>query len=163
MPRSARSSRRPPRQFPSVDSVLGPAPLFEAEDRKAYDELLKNIRAAITPPNFLVDMLIRDIVYHTWSIVRYQRYEVELAKKHKDHQKVYSADPATELALVMKRLARVQQMIAESEQRRLKAFKQIEYLCTKFAKALRKAIADAEDGLAESAPSKGAIGANSKA
>ena len=68
MPRSARSSCRQPPQFPPAELILGPAPLFEGEDRKAYEELLKNVRAAITPPNFLVEMLISDIVSHTWEL-----------------------------------------------------------------------------------------------
>jgi phage terminase Nu1 subunit (DNA packaging protein) len=144
MPRPARSSRRQPRQFPPTESILGPAPLFEGEDRKAYEQLLKSVRAAITPPNILVDMLITDIVAHTWEIARLRRYEVELSKELEESEKVYRADRLTELTMMMRRLARVQQMIALSEQRRLKAFKQIEYLCTKFAKALRKAIAEAE-------------------
>ena len=161
MPRSARSSRRQPRQFARAESILGPAPLFEGEDQKAHEELLKNVRAAITPPNFLVELSVRDIVYHTWSITRYQRYEVDLAKKLEEAEKIYRADRLTELSIMMTRLAQVQQMIALSEQRRLRAFKQIEYVCTKFAKALRKAIADAQ--LSESTPSRREPGANSTA
>jgi hypothetical protein len=144
MPRRAHSRRRSPRQFPSAESILGPAPLFEGEDRKAYEELLENVRAAITPPNFLVEMLIPDIVAHTFEIARLRRFEVDLSKKLEESEKTYRADRLTELALMMKRLARLQQMIALSEQRRFKAFKQIEYLCTKFGKALREAIAEAE-------------------
>jgi len=147
MPRPARSRGRQPRQFPPIESILGPAPLFEGEDRKAHDELLKNVRAAITPPNFLVDILITDIVAHTWAIARLRRYEVEVSKKLEEPERIYRADRLSELAIMMKRLGQVQEMIALSEQRRLKAFKQIEYLCTKFAKALRKAIAEVEPRL----------------
>jgi predicted house-cleaning noncanonical NTP pyrophosphatase (MazG superfamily) len=141
--RSARSSRRKPRQFPHAESILGPSPLFEGEDQKAYEALLNNVRAAIKPPNFLVELLIPDIVYHTWSIARYRCYEVEFSKKLEESEKIFHTDRLGELAIMMARLARVQQMIASSEQRRLKAYKQIEYLSTKFAKALRKAIAEA--------------------
>jgi hypothetical protein len=109
--------------------------------------LLNNVRAAVTPPNFLVELLVPDIVHHTWSIARYRRYEVELSKKLEESEKTYRADRLTEFATMISRLARVQQMIAVAEQRRLKAYKQIEYLCTKFAKALRKAIAEAEPRL----------------
>ena len=73
-----------------------------------------------------------------------RRYEVELSKKLDESEKIYCTDRLSELTTMLKRLALVQQMIAVSEQRRLKAFKQIEYLCTKFAKALRKAIGEAE-------------------
>jgi phage terminase Nu1 subunit (DNA packaging protein) len=159
--RPARSSRHKPHQFASAESILGSAPLFEGEDQKAHEELLKNVRAAITPPNFLVELSVRDIVYHTWSITRYQRYEVDLAKKLKEAEKIYRVDRLTELSIMMTRLAQVQQMIALSEQRRLRAFKQIEYVCTKFAKALRKAIADAQ--LSESTPSRSEPGAKSTA
>jgi hypothetical protein len=153
--RRARSTRIESHHIAPTESILGSAPLLEGEDRKAYDELLNNVRAAITPPNFLVEMLVPDIVYHTWSIVRYQRYEVELSKDLEESEKIFRTDRLTELEIKMKRLTLVQQAIALSEQRRLKAFKQIEYLCTKFAKALRKAIAEAMPHLVE-APSDGA-------
>jgi phage terminase Nu1 subunit (DNA packaging protein) len=158
--RTARSSRRMPRQFAPAESILGPAPLFEGEDRKAYDELLKNVRAAITPPNFLVDLLIPDIVAHTWEIARLRRYQVELSKKLEESEKVYRADRLAELAIMMTRMARVQQMIALAEQRRFKIYKQIEYLCTKFAKALRQAIAEAEFRFTEGHSNGGASTAN---
>jgi hypothetical protein len=161
MARSARSSRRQPRQILPAESILGPAPLFEGEDRQAYEELLKHVRAAIKPPNILVDLSVCDIVYHTWSIVRYQRYELELAKKLDESEKIYRTDPLTELSITVQRMKHIQQLISIAEQRRLKAFKQIEYICTKFAKALRKAIAEAEAQLSESIPSGSEPGAKS--
>jgi hypothetical protein len=141
--RFAHTSRRQPRQFAPAESFLGPAPLIEGEDRKAYEQLLKNVRTAIAPPNFLVDMMVSDIVAHTWNIARLRRYEVELSKKLDETEKIYHTDRLSELSIAMTRLQRVQQMIALDEKRRHKVFQQIEYLCTKFAKALRKAIAEA--------------------
>ena len=133
------------------------------EDQKAYEQLLKNVRAAITPPNFLVELLVRDIVHHTWSIARYQRYEVDLAKELEESEKIYRADPLTELSITVQRMKHTQQLIGFAEQRRLKAFKQIEYVCTKFAKALRKAIAEADAQLSESTPSRSEPGPKSTA
>ena len=76
----ARSSRRKLRQFPLAEPILGPLPLFEGEDGHAYEEVLKHLRATIPRLNFLVEMLIRDIVYHPWPIDRYRRREVEFSR-----------------------------------------------------------------------------------
>ena len=148
----ARSSRRKLRQFPPAESILGPLPLFEGEDGHACEELLKQVRAAIPQPNPLVDYFVRDIAYHTVSIARYQHYEAEFSKKLEDSEKNYDADRLTELEITIQRMRDVQQLIDNAQQLRIKAFKQIQYISTTFAKAMRKAIAKAEAQWSESNP-----------
>ena len=150
----ARSSLRKLRQFPPAESILGPLPLFEGEDGRACEELLKRVRAAIPQPNPLVDLFVRDIAYHTVSIARYQRYEAEFSKKLEDSEKIYDTDRLTELEITVQRMKDVKWLIGDAARHRLKAFKQIEYISTTFAKALRKAIAEAEVQLPKSNPEK---------
>ena len=140
----ARSSRRKLRQFPPAESILGPLPLFEGEDGHACEELLKRLRAAIPQPNPFVDIFVRDIDYHTVSIARYQRYEAEFSKKLDDSEKRYKADRQSELEITIQRMRDVQQLIDNAQRLRIKAFKQIEFISTTFATALRKAMAEAE-------------------
>lgn len=119
-------------------------PVFDDEDRKACEDLYESIRAAVKPPNVLVDILARDIVYETLSIARHQRYEVMLTRPVEESEKIYRTDRVTETAISVRRLGNVQKLVGDAQQRRFIAFKQIEYISTTFAKALRQAIAEAE-------------------
>jgi hypothetical protein len=67
-----------------------------------------------------------------------------LTRPVEESEKIYRTDPVTETLITVRRLGDVQKLIGDAQQRRFIAFKQIEYISTTFAKALRQAIAEAE-------------------
>jgi hypothetical protein len=46
---------------------LGPPPLFEGEDRAAYDGLLARISGAMNPADIFEEVWVRDIVDLSWG------------------------------------------------------------------------------------------------
>ena len=57
---------------------LGPAPLLEGEDSKAYDELLARVSGKVAPTDVLEEIWVRDIVDYTWEAFRWRRLKASL-------------------------------------------------------------------------------------
>jgi hypothetical protein len=60
--------------------LFGPPPLFHGEDPKIYDQLLKEISAAVTPADILENIWVRDFVDLTLEVFRLRRLTVNLMK-----------------------------------------------------------------------------------
>ena len=56
-----------------LTSTLGPAPLLQGEDSKAYDDLLMEITSSIKPSDIIEEILVRDLLNLTWESRRYRR------------------------------------------------------------------------------------------
>ena len=54
-------------------SMFGPAPVLKGEDSKAYGELLMQVSSYVKPADIVEDFWVRDVVDHTWNILRYRR------------------------------------------------------------------------------------------
>jgi hypothetical protein len=56
-----------------VDSILGPPPILPGEDVSAYETLIARVCADLEPADIIEEIWVRDIVYHTWEILRWRR------------------------------------------------------------------------------------------
>ena len=59
-------------------ALLGPPPLFEAEDTAAYDELLVRISGTVKPADIFEEIWVRDIVDLVWEAFRLRRLKANL-------------------------------------------------------------------------------------
>ncbi|HMF06873.1 MAG TPA: hypothetical protein VKE72_07665 [Methylocella sp.] len=59
-------------------ALLGPPPLFEAEDTAAYDELLVRISGTVKPADIFEEIWVRDIVDLVWEAFRLRRLKAHL-------------------------------------------------------------------------------------
>jgi len=50
--------------------------LLEDEDRAAYDELLARVYAAVQPVNIIEEILINDVVFLEWEVLRWRRLKL---------------------------------------------------------------------------------------
>ena len=64
----------------SVASFFGPPPLVDGEDVEAYDDLLIQVSSAVKPVDTIEDIWVRDVVDHTWEILRWRRAKISLVK-----------------------------------------------------------------------------------
>ena len=60
--------------------MLGPAPVLEGEDSKAYNDLLMKISSHVNPSNIIEDLWVHDVVHKAWDVLRYRRYKMALLK-----------------------------------------------------------------------------------
>lgn len=58
--------------------LFGPPPLFDGEDTKIYDQLLKEISTAVTPADIFEDIWVRDVVDLTIEVLRLRRLKASL-------------------------------------------------------------------------------------
>lgn len=65
---------------PSLDlqSLFGPPPLVEGEDRAAYDALSARIRSAVGPQNIFEEIWVRDIADNLWETLRLRRMKAHM-------------------------------------------------------------------------------------
>jgi len=61
-------------------ALFGPPLLLEGEDEAAYDELLARMCAAVKPVNVVEEMLIADVVFLEWEILRWRRLKFSLLR-----------------------------------------------------------------------------------
>jgi hypothetical protein len=62
----------------SETSVFGPPPLISGENASNYNELLLRASSALTPRDFVEEILANDFVYLTWEIWRWRRLKIAL-------------------------------------------------------------------------------------
>src|SRR3974390_3393543 len=62
----------------SETSVFGPPPLITGENASDYNELLLRASSALTPKDFVEEILADDFVYLTWEIWRWRRLKTAL-------------------------------------------------------------------------------------
>jgi hypothetical protein len=67
---------------------FGSPQLIYGEDRADYDALLASICAAVKPTDFVEDMLVNDIAYLQWEILRLRRLKTS-------HMKIVSVNSLT--------------------------------------------------------------------
>jgi hypothetical protein len=59
-------------------TLIGQPHLLEGEEEAAYDELLARIRAAVTPVDIIDEMLIIDVAFLAWEVLRWRRLKSNL-------------------------------------------------------------------------------------
>ena len=57
-------------------ATFGPPPLLEGEDAALYEELLGRMCAAVKSVDIIDDMLVMDVVFSEWEIVRWRRLKL---------------------------------------------------------------------------------------
>jgi hypothetical protein len=62
------------------EKLFGQLPLFEGEDPKSYDQLLKEISDAVAPADILEEILVHDYGHEQIEMLRYRRLKAELIK-----------------------------------------------------------------------------------
>jgi hypothetical protein len=62
--------------------LFGPPLLIEGEDAAAYDQLLARIWAAVKPVDIIDEMLIADVVFLEWEVLRWRRLKWTLMRTH---------------------------------------------------------------------------------
>jgi hypothetical protein len=58
--------------------LFGPPPLFDGEDPEIYDQLRREISAAVMPADIFEDIWVRDVVDLTIEVLRLRRLKVNL-------------------------------------------------------------------------------------
>jgi hypothetical protein len=53
--------------------IFGPPPLIAGEDSSRYDELVARLFAAVRPKDVVEEMIVRDVAYHDWEMLRLRR------------------------------------------------------------------------------------------
>jgi hypothetical protein len=61
-------------------SLFGPPPLFDGEDTKNYDQILREVFAAVTPVDIFEQIWVREFVDLTIDVLRLRRLEANLMK-----------------------------------------------------------------------------------
>ena len=59
-------------------AIFGPPPLLEGEDGALYEDLLGRMCAAVKPVDIIDEMLVADVVFLEWEIVRWRRLKLDL-------------------------------------------------------------------------------------
>jgi len=73
-------SKKPTLKAVSRRNLFGPSPVLEGEDAAAYDELLDRVRAAVNPVDIVEEMLITDVMYLEWDVLRWRRVKTGLLR-----------------------------------------------------------------------------------
>ena len=63
---------------PTSLALFGMPPLLEGEDAAAYDEMVAQVSAAVSPADILEHIWVRDVVDLTWEILRLRRIKMQL-------------------------------------------------------------------------------------
>jgi hypothetical protein len=53
--------------------IFGPPPLIAGEDSSRYDEFVTRLFAAVRPKDVIEEMIVRDVAYHDWEMLRLRR------------------------------------------------------------------------------------------
>jgi hypothetical protein len=57
----------------AAETIFGPPPILPGEDRSAYAALLERLSGDVKPKDMVERIWVRDIVDHTWEILRLRR------------------------------------------------------------------------------------------
>ena len=76
----SRSKRNPKSPTPARirRSLFDFRPLLEGEDAAAYDELIRHIRKAVNPVDFIEEIYVADVVSSEWEVIRWRRLKFRL-------------------------------------------------------------------------------------
>jgi hypothetical protein len=157
-------------------AFLAPPPLIAGEDAAAYDDLLARISAALEPSDILEEIWVRDVVDMVWDALRLRRLEgmhtilrrfldwqfsEQVARQWalRDQAAVTKAEAvlasagltaeavtAQTLALKIDIVERIDRMMVTAEARRNAVLREIERHRASFARTLRRAVREVEDG-----------------
>jgi hypothetical protein len=118
---------------PDKMSCFGPPSLIDGEDAQAYDELVVRISTAIKPSDFIEEIFLRDVIDHTWDILRFRRIKAQLTSG------------ASDRLFVFRSLSRLEAILASIEMRRNAAIREIDRRHDIFAQRLRESLKDVEN------------------
>src|SRR4029077_20868251 len=71
--------------------LLGPPPVLSSENRKAFDTIMARFMECIEPRDFIEQMLVKDLAYHTWEIIRYSRHKTLVVEREYHRQQEIEA------------------------------------------------------------------------
>ncbi len=74
----AATNREPPTLDPELQRILGPPPLYEGEDKEAYDHLQARLRSAVIPQDVIEEIWVRDLADLVWETLRLRRLKARL-------------------------------------------------------------------------------------
>jgi hypothetical protein len=66
--------------LPPWRRLFGPPNILEGEDAAAYEELLARIRSAVKPADMIEEMLVDDVVWLEWEVLRWRRLKGSLIR-----------------------------------------------------------------------------------
>ena len=118
-------------QINNALSLLGGPPLLTSDDPDKYSDLLLQIAEDVQPQNFIDAMMVYDITYLTWDVVRMRRLKAE----HIDVKQQAPAFLGSEISLPF--LEGLEKMIASAEMRRQALFWELEQRHQRVAENLR--------------------------
>jgi hypothetical protein len=78
--RKAKSKSKSVALAPEPFALFGEPQLLEGEDAASYHKLLAQIRAAVKPVDIIYDMLIADVVFSEWEVLRWRRLKTSLLR-----------------------------------------------------------------------------------
>jgi hypothetical protein len=135
-------------------SFFGPPALLEGEDPDAYDELLAGVASCVVASDLIEKIWLREIVDHTWEIIRWKRLKVAILNAAVEQAENYLLIPgmtienAKLLAIEkkLKNVERIDRLIMSAEMRRAATFREIDRHRDRkqFAAALRTKLAEIE-------------------
>ena len=64
-----------PLALDKMRSILGAPPLLSTENAEAYNAMQQHYMEALEPKDFVVQMLIKDLVDADWGSLRYKRHK----------------------------------------------------------------------------------------
>jgi hypothetical protein len=127
-----------PDESVAADRILGPPSLLLSENPAMYAELLARVRAAVNPRNIIEEILIRDMVDHSWEILRWRRVKVDLHAKLERCNDDRFAN--AEFRQISSNIERVDRLITIAEHRRNAGWHEVDHCRSIFAERLRNTI-----------------------
>jgi hypothetical protein len=64
-----------PLPFNKIKSIIGPPPVLSTEDAEAYNSMLLYYMKSVEPKDFLLQMLVKDLVDADWESLRIKRHK----------------------------------------------------------------------------------------
>jgi hypothetical protein len=64
-----------PLPFDKIKSIIGPPPVLSTEDAEAYNNMLLYYMKSVGPRDFLIQMLVKDLVDADWESLRFKRHK----------------------------------------------------------------------------------------
>jgi hypothetical protein len=138
-----------------IFELLGPPSLVAGEDESRYWQFVAAVVQTANPNDIQDHIYIRDEIDLEWSVLRYRRAKAHLITQSKSDSRTHlmlegmSHDTAPEdqviahaIGELIPDLRRLDLMIEAAEVRRDRAYRELERRRGKFAKEVRKAVAE---------------------
>ncbi len=124
-----------PKESAAADRIFGPAPLLPSENPAMYADMLNRMRAAVNPRDIIEEIWVREVVAHSWEILRWRRIKVELHAKLEGWQN--DSFPNAEFRQVASNFERVDRLITMAEHRRNATLREVTHYRANFTEQLR--------------------------